>query len=170
MQVFILERLEIRPVPRNVNAPWLDPKANKIKLTKDFVFRVVDRKRKIDEIIVVPQGYYSDWSSIPRLLWIFYPSNYTEAREGAVAHDYIYSHLHWYFSKKFADELLRAFMQRQGAPEMAQTAFYWSVRVGGGGGWKYRKRKGTHPHWRTQHEKIPYHARGKVPSTTTAHA
>lgn len=166
MQVMIVERLETRPIPRSTKAPWLEPSANKIELTKDFVFRVQDPKTGVDEVVVVPKGYRSDWSSIPRLLWFVYPPNYSEAREGAIAHDYLYSHLHWYYKKKFADRLLRAFMRRCGASKTAQQAFYWAVRLGGKGGWKYRARDDAHPHWRKRYAKIPYPSGESISSET----
>ena len=95
MKIEVYESLVTEPVPRDVKAPWLNPRANKVCLYQDFVFRVIDSKRGIDDVVVVPKGYYSDWSTIPRILWKIYPPNYSEARRGAVAHDYLYSHLYW---------------------------------------------------------------------------
>lgn len=164
MKVSIIEDLVTRPVPRSTFAPWLGRRSNKTQLAKRFVFKVTCDKRQIDEIFVVPEGYISDWSSIPRLLWFIFPPNYSEARHGAVAHDYVYSHLYWHYDKKFADELIRAFMVHKKANWFARTAFYYSVRIGGRGGWKNKDQKGAHPHWKERHEKIPYDSSDSVSS------
>lgn len=156
MKIQIYESLVTEPAPRDVTAPWLNPRTNKVRLYQDFVFRVIDARRNIDDVIVTPEGYYSDWSTIPRILWRFYPPNYSEARRGAVAHDYLYSHLYWYYSKEFADDLLKAFMLKDGANRFTTNVFRASVAVGGRGGWYYHRRPGADPHWTTRHERIHY--------------
>lgn len=156
MKVNIIEDLCTTPVPRDTQAPWLDPRTNKVKLYQRFVIQVTSLKHDINDIIVIPEGYVSDWSTIPRPVWFIYPPNFSEARRGAVAHDYIYSHLYQFYSKEFADDLLIACMKECSASKFSQHVFSMAVRLGGKGGWHYRNKKGTDDHWRQQHEKLPY--------------
>lgn len=155
MKASVVEDIYIRPVPRNVYAPWLNERSNKVELVRDFVVRIVDEDGEV-HWIVVPRGYVSDWSSIPRFLWVVFAPNYSEARRGAVLHDYIYSHLYWYYSKEFADKAMVALMEKDNASKASRTSFYWSVRLGGKGGWYYKDDPTQHEHWRIKHEDVPY--------------
>ncbi len=148
MDVEVLSPLVTEAVPRDVRSPWLAEKSIKVKLYLDFVVRVDD------EIIVIPKGYVSDWSSLPRILWWRWPPNYSEARHAAVVHDYLYSHLHWHYTKEFADAVLKALMLYDGAPAFTAKTFHLGVRVGGKGGWHYRELSDSHPHWRKVYEKL----------------
>ncbi|MBE0438296.1 MAG: DUF1353 domain-containing protein [Gammaproteobacteria bacterium] len=154
MRAEVIEPLIVKPVPRDTHAPWLDPKANKVELVEDFV--VLLKVNAWEHYIVVPKGYVSDWSSIPRAVWWIYPPNFSEARHGSIVHDYIYSHLYRKFSKDFADKALKACMSMDGASRFAQTVFYNAVKVGGSGGWTLMNRDDVHPHWKEQHEFIRY--------------
>lgn len=156
MEINILHDLITIPVARSTRAPWLKDSATKVMTVYPFIFHVVDKERDIDETIVIPAGYVLDWSSIPRLLWTMYPPNYSEARRGAAAHDYLYSHLYRYFDKGFADDLLVAFMEKEDASRFACFAFHKAVKVGGRGGWAQITKRNPHPHWSRHHEKIPY--------------
>lgn len=168
MKIEILHDLITIPVPRQTKAPWLKDSATKVMTVYPFVFRVIDARRNIDEIIVIPAGYVFDWSSIPRLMWIFYPPNYSEARRGAAAHDYLYSHLYRFFDKDFADELLVAFMEMEGAGRPTRFIFHQAVKIGGRGGWGELGKQNTHPHWREQHEKFSYDPSGEVSTSPFA--
>lgn len=156
MRVEIIEPLITVPVPRDTFAPWLDKRSHKVKLVQRFVVKIDD------EYIVVPKGYVFDWSSIPRFFWIIYPPNFTEAREASCIHDYIYSHLYWYYSKKFADDAYRALMELNNASWFSTRAFHISVKIGGSGGWKQKDREKSHPHWKIKHEKFNYHSSDPV--------
>lgn len=161
MKAQVITDLLTRPIPRATKAPWLNKRSNKVELAQDLVvyLELEDDEFPEQEVrsvyIVVPRGYMSDWSSIPRPLWFIFPPNYSEARYGAVVHDYIYSHLYWYYSKAFADKVLYALMEEQGASYFSKKAFYTAVRIGGRGGWNKRN-KHTHPHWTTKHALISY--------------
>lgn len=163
MHIQVIEPLITEPVPRNEYAPWLDPDTNKSRLYANFTFFVDDPRTGIKEHIVVPAGYITDWSSTPRILWRFYPPDYTEARRGAVGHDYIYSHLYWYYPKEFADRLMIRFMEIDGAGRFTRSLFHHAIRLGGNGGWARRDQPDSHPHWRTRHAKVPYETRRPVP-------
>lgn len=162
MDVELLTPLVTLAVPRDTKAPWLDPLSNKAELFLDFAVRVDD------EIIVIPKGYITDWSSLPRFLWWLWPPNLTEAREAALVHDYLYSHLHWYFSKEFADELMREIMVVQKATRLSVDAFYWGVKHGGRGGWYFREQPNANPHWSIRHERLPYTARHRFLDETSS--
>lgn len=155
MQINIIHDLITVPVPRKTKAPWLKPRATKVMTVYPFVFHVNDKQSDINETIVVPAGYVFDWSSIPRPLWSFFPPNYSEARRGAAAHDYIYSHLYWHYDKSFADRLLVNFMKKEGSNRITANLFYFAVGFGGRGGWK-RMGGGYHPHWSKYHEKTHF--------------
>lgn len=153
MIITIIHDLITRPVPRKTKAPWLKERATKVITVYPFVFRVQDPTTQIDDTIVIPAGYVLDWSSIPRPLWLFYPPNYSEARRGAAAHDYLYSHLYWHYPKAFADRLLVAFMKKEGSNRFTQLSFFVAVRTIGGGGWRRQGNPKFHPHWSQYHER-----------------
>lgn len=150
MDVEVLSPLVTEAVPRDIRAPWLAEKSIKVKLYCDFIIRAGE------EIIVVPRGYISDWSSLPRMLWLVWPPNYSEARHAAIVHDYFYSHLHWHYTKEFADAVFKALMLHDGAPRFTTATFYRGVRIGGKGGWYYREQADSHPHWSKVYEKLSY--------------
>lgn len=156
MRVDVIHDVVTVPVPRDTCAPWLDAKTTKVRLIYPFVFRVMSKKYGLNVVIVVPAGYVFDWASIPKIVQGVYPSNYSEARRGSAAHDYLYSHLYHYFTKAFADDVLVAFMEVEGASTFTRRAFHLAVSVGGKGGWAYAKRKNPDPHWSYLHERIFY--------------
>lgn len=169
MEITILNDLITHCVPRNTYAPWLAPKSTKVMTVYPYVFHVKSRKYRVDETIVVPAGYVFDWASIPRLAWLLYPPNFSEARKGAAAHDYLYSHLFQHFPKAFADDVLLAFMRYEHASKISQTIFHLSVRWGGQGGWYHSRQQNADPFWRIYREKIPYDFSGEVSPSPFAH-
>lgn len=156
MDIEILEPLVVTTIPRETEAPWLHPRSTKIQLVNRFAVTVKDPIESVDTVLVVPSGYISDWSSIPAFFWRVFPPNYSESRHASILHDYIYSHLYLYFTKSFADRLLRDCMRHDGAGKLASTAFYLAVNVGGRGGWTECRKKNAHSHWKKQHVLIPY--------------
>ncbi len=130
MEIRFLTELHTKPVPRETKAPWLKKSTDKVALVTDFIV-VVD-----GILITVGEGYVTDGSSIPRLLWMLYNPWYTEARKASCVHDFIYSHLYESLSKDFADKALRAIMLHEGAPVRTANIFYRAVKWFGRGGWK----------------------------------
>lgn len=123
-------------VPRSTHAPHLSKHADKRKLYKDF--KVVLKIGSQEHTIVVPKGYISDGASIPRVFHRAYHPFATESYEGAVLHDYIYSHLYGRYSKRIADALLRALIKYNGGSWFMQNSFYCAVRLNvWGGGWAW---------------------------------
>lgn len=144
MRIFVPTSPVTTPVSKDTFAPWLKRRSSKVKVVYDWEVWVGDDR------IVVPAGYISDWSTIPRFAWFIYPPNLSEARQAALVHDYIYSHLWPLYSRKFADDLLRRMMLKDGARKSTAAIFYYSVRVGRGGGWYKVNKRNAHPFWRAQ--------------------
>lgn len=148
MKIFVPTPPVTTPVSRDTFAPWLKRRSNKVRVVYDWEVWVGDER------FVVPAGYISDWSSIPRPMWIFYPPNFSEARQAALLHDYIYSHLWPLYTRKFADTVFHRMMLDDGARRSTARLFYLSVRAGRGGGWRKLNRRRAHPFWRAQYNEM----------------
>jgi len=130
MSISIIQDLVITPAPRDVEAPWLSANSTKWELVEDFVVMYFGAE------FVVPKGYYTDFSSIPRIIRGIYPNTITGARRASVLHDRIYSHEWYRYSKKFADKQFYNMMKSQGMPYFRAQIFYLAVRANiTGGGW-----------------------------------
>ncbi|MCL7930433.1 DUF1353 domain-containing protein [Halomonas llamarensis] len=130
------------PVPDDTHAPWLCQSSAKSQLVADFVV-ILDGIR-----LVIPEGYVSDWASIPRPLWWLYPPTYGPARHGAWIHDRIYSHEWRWLPKAFADRALAACVANDGGTALDQWAFYRSTHHFGKGGWHYSQHPGADSFWK----------------------
>ena len=130
-----LTLLVTTPVPRDYPAKHLAKKSDKVMLVEDYVVRVTFEDGSTI-IIRVPKMYVTDGSSVPRFFHRVYHPFITEARWSSCVHDYIYSDLYKYYSKEFADELLRFMIKRDGGHWFMQQAFHKAVRLNiKGGGW-----------------------------------
>lgn len=95
-------------------------------------FRV--RLRELGErVIEVPQGFETDFASVPRFFWRVVPpwGRYSPA---AVVHDYLYST--GKVSREEADRAFLTLMQRLGVPAWKRSIMYWAVRWFGGPAWE----------------------------------
>lgn len=95
-------------------------------------FRV--RLRELGErVIEVPQGFETDFASVPRFFWRVVPpwGRYSPA---AVVHDYLYST--GKVSREDADRAFLTLMQRLGVPAWKRSIMYWAVRWFGGLAWE----------------------------------
>jgi hypothetical protein len=146
MKIIKIDELITKVVPRDTKVPWLDEDTNKVQVHLDFSVELEYKNKRI--VVTVPAGYYTDWSSIPKAMWWLYPPNFSEARRAAVLHDFVYSHLYWYFDKKFADLLLKEVMLLDGASKTTAYIFHKAVSMGGKGGWYYKKREDSDMHWK----------------------
>ena len=83
-------------------------------------------------IIEVPEGFETDFASVPRLFWRIVPpwGRYSPA---AVVHDYLYSTSK--VSRKEADGIFLELMGRLGVPLWKRLAMYWAVRLFGWFAW-----------------------------------
>jgi hypothetical protein len=93
-------------------------------------------------IIEVPEGFVTDFASVPRLFWRIVPpwGRYSPA---AVVHDYLYQSAK--VSRKEADDIFLELMARLGVPRWKRYTMYWAVRGFGGFAWDaHRKRQVAH--------------------------
>lgn len=80
-----------------------------------------------DEKYVVPEGFPTDFASVPRFLWSFVPP-YGVYTEAAVVHDYLYSNQSELMSRKHADELLYQMAIECGLSKFKASVMYRAVR------------------------------------------
>lgn len=74
--------------------------------------------------IVVPNGFITDFGSIPRLLWIlFNPTWY----HSYILHDYLYEE--WIINRKLSDLSLQIWLLSEGASQYEAYLVYPAVRV-----------------------------------------
>lgn len=83
--------------------------------------------------ILVPEGFVTDFASVPRILWSLFPTT-GEYSSAALVHDYLYGSHN--LSRFLADAIFRAIMRQQGVPLWKCMAMYLGVRIGGYFAWK----------------------------------
>lgn len=91
----------------------------------------------LGRIISVPEGYRTDYASVPRILWNILPptGRYTKA---AVIHDYLYEYGEC--TREEADAVFLEAMEDLGVSYLVRHSMWLGVRFGGWVGWnKYRK-------------------------------
>lgn len=94
-------------------------------------------------VITVPTGEFTDFASIPRLLWTLIPPRGVYNRP-AIIHDYLYKHapfdhLMVACSRLRADYILREACENCDDRFSQRWMIYWGVRSGGWKPWnKYR--------------------------------
>lgn len=94
----------------------------------------------VKRIFVVPEGFVTDFASIPRLLWARYPKS-GKWNRAAVLHDYLY--VHNGVTRAEADALFLEALQACGVNWWTRHVFHRAVRVGGWAIWrKYRATAG----------------------------
>lgn len=108
------------------------------KVTKAFDYNV-DLDNRIQGIITIPEGFITDFASIPRVLWNILPP-VGEYGEAAVVHDYLYvvgGHVpewQWMtFTKKDADQIFLQAMKLLTVPWYQRYPMYQAVRWFGRG-------------------------------------
>ena len=100
-----------------------------------------------EELIVLPRGFVTDLTSVPRVVWSFYPPDGPWAK-AAVVHDFLYCTKgtgEWHshrgitrnrpYSRKEADDLLKQAMADRRIGSWEQFVIWSAVRLFGGGGW-----------------------------------
>jgi hypothetical protein len=89
-----------------------------------------------DEIIIVPEGFITNFASVPRIFWpIISPiDNHAKA---AILHDYCYF-IGYKDSRKYCDDIFREAMIVLKVNKIKVFLMYWSVRLFSGllGCWK----------------------------------
>jgi Protein of unknown function (DUF1353) len=89
--------------------------------------------------ITVPEGFITDWASIPRFAQLFIPKDV--GRRAAVVHDYLYS-THGEYGRWTRKECDRVFLEAMAClevPWVARHIMYVAVRAGGWVPWNKTK-------------------------------
>lgn len=86
-----------------------------------------------DAVIVVPQGFVTDFASVPRIFWTVFP-RHGEYTTAAIVHDFLY----WEqkCTREQADNLFDLVMQDADVSMASRLAIYAAVRLGGGSAWE----------------------------------
>lgn len=85
--------------------------------------------------ITVPVGYETDLASVPRIVWSIIRPDDPTVRRAAVIHDYIYTNLTNYITKKEADDLFHVMLLEDCTYPLKARVMWCAVRVGGRGNW-----------------------------------
>lgn len=86
----------------------------------------------VDEVIVVPHGFITDFASVPRLPLAYLVAG-GKASAPAVVHDWMYSTRD--FERDVADAIFREAIRVAGHSAFTAWIMWAGVRVGGGFGW-----------------------------------
>ena len=90
------------------------------------------------DTIDVQIGFYTDFASIPRVLWIILPK-WGKYGNAAVIHDWVY----WdqSRSRREADDIFLEAMGVLDVNHWKKYSIYWAVRIFGGFAWRANQRK-----------------------------
>ena len=83
--------------------------------------------------VEIPEGFVTDFASIPRFLWFMVPP-FGRHAPAAVIHDYLYASGQE-GARRYADFLFREAMKDSGVPVWRRNMMYFAVRFGGKGGY-----------------------------------
>lgn len=112
-------------------------------------FQFYSGEKEDGKVIVVPEGFVTDFASIPRLFWIILTPDgqYTQA---AVLHDYLYSVRGKVknpgsdeiivFSRKDCDDIFLEGMQVLGVPFWKRSVMHRAVRMFGWIPWNKKEK------------------------------
>lgn len=99
-------------------------------LTKKFTYGSVILKR----VIEIPEGFITNFASIPRILWSRLPPT-GKYGKAAVVHDWLYRNKgDW--TRAQADAVLNEAMTELGVGRFTRWIIYTGVRAGGGSSYK----------------------------------
>lgn len=87
----------------------------------------------VEDAIVVPKGFQTDFASVPRVPIAFWLTGDT-AHEAAVVHDWCYQR-HLTKTRKEADDIFYEAMSAMEIPAWRRQIMYRAVRLAGGGAW-----------------------------------
>jgi hypothetical protein len=124
-----------------IRSPLMEPFADNRDwaLVRDLVYRVGESV----VTITVPQGFVTDFASIPQAFWSFGLSPNGTYSRAAIVHDYLY----WtqLCTRLQADNILMIAMKESQVPKGKRDLIYAGVRAGGDSAWDenaVEKRKG----------------------------
>ncbi|MFN3513442.1 MAG: DUF1353 domain-containing protein [Phenylobacterium sp.] len=84
------------------------------------------------DTIIVPPGFITDFTSIPRPLWRIEPPT-GPSMKAAVVHDWLYASMHR--PRAEADAIFSEALAVLGVPAAKRAMLYGGVRIGGAGGY-----------------------------------
>lgn len=91
-----------------------------------------------NDLVAVPQGFTTDFASIPRLFWIVLP-RWGKYGNAAVVHDYLYYDQSR--SRREADQIFFEAMEVLEVPYWQRDPMHWAVRAFGWFDWMLNRRK-----------------------------
>lgn len=89
--------------------------------------------------VTVPEGFSTDFASIPRGFWNIWDKHDLRYRVPAIIHDYLYMTPHLVFSRAFADAEFRRMLIIEGVKPAQAWLFWAAIRIFGNTNWKYYK-------------------------------
>lgn len=90
-------------------------------------------KLSTDIEITIPQGFVTDFASVPRLLWgVIIPVG--RHNLAVLIHDWLYDNKH--ISRSFADKEMLYWLKKTGCSSLKSYAMYLAVRLGGRSWWE----------------------------------
>jgi len=92
------------------------------------------------ETICVPAGFLTDFASVPRVFWIFFPK-WGKYGNAAVIHDYLYWAQDKQYPKKRADEIFLEGMTVLNVRKNVAKILYWCVKYFGIFAWYSNKKQ-----------------------------
>lgn len=124
-----------------MNAPTIFPYISVMQYTgKDATFNqyhVLADSQVQEYNLVIPEGFVTDFASVPRILWPLFPP-YGRAMPASILHDYIYTvhpkevELTPEVERYWADRLFYIAMRAIGIGKFQAKLMYWAVRWFGG--------------------------------------
>lgn len=110
----------------------LEANGREARLIREFVV-ITPTKEKI----VIPDGFVTDFASVPRIFWRIIPP-WGEYSPAAVVHDYLY--LVGTLKRGVVDKIFLQIMTQLGVSLWKRQVMYIAVRIAGSRGWnRYRK-------------------------------
>ena len=102
-----------------------------LTLTEAFAYR------DGDVVVTVPSGFVTDFNSVPRPLWVWFPP--WECPEAALIHDWLYRHPNKR-DRKTVDAIHKRIMELTGERTSTRIAVWLGIRAGGWVAWNgYRR-------------------------------
>ena len=103
-----------------------------------FGFQYFIGKENSNEWVIVPEGFKTDFASIPRIFWTILPPDGTYS-QSAVLHDFFYSTQ--VYTRKRSDQIFLESMEVLGVEWWKRKIMYRAVRIFGFLAWKNKNAK-----------------------------
>ena len=99
-------------------------------------YQVMEDCKMLDSDLIIPNGFVTDFSSVPRLIWTLIPP-YGKSVNPSILHDYMYVngvYSAWFGSKTaryVADRLFYQHLREAGVSKLQSYLMYAAVRIFG---------------------------------------